>query len=99
MQGYVEILEDTLLAYRLPAFTPSLRVREKKTPKLYWVDAGLVRGVKGYVGPVGVEERGALFEGWIAGLLRAYRDYRKVFDDWAYWAASGLLPATPGGSW
>jgi uncharacterized protein len=89
VQGYIEVLEDTLLAYRLPAFAPRLRVREKKGPKLYWVDAGLVRGVKGNVGPVAMEERGALFEGWVAGLLRAYRDYRKLFDDWAYWSGAG----------
>ena len=89
VQGYIGILEDTLLAYRLPAFAPRLRVREKKASKLYWVDAGLVRGLKGNVGPVSVEERGALFEGWIAGLLRAYRDYRKLFDDWSYWSAGG----------
>ena len=28
-----------------------------------------------------------MFEGWVAGLLRAYRDYRALFDDWGYWAA------------
>jgi predicted AAA+ superfamily ATPase len=32
------------------------------------------------------EERGHLFEGWVASLLRAYRDYRGLFDDWGYWA-------------
>ena len=34
-----------------------------------------------------MEERGALFEGFIAGILRAYRSYRKLFDSWAYWSA------------
>ena len=29
---------------------------------------------------------GAFFEGFIAGLLRAYRDYRGLFEDWGYWA-------------
>ena len=29
---------------------------------------------------------GRLFEGWVAQLLRAYRDYRKIFDDPVYWA-------------
>ena len=36
--------------------------------------------------PPVAEERGHLFEGWIGGLLRAYRDYRDLFDDWGYWA-------------
>jgi predicted AAA+ superfamily ATPase len=84
--GYVDILEDTLLAFRLPAFVGKLRVREKRHPKLYWVDAGVARALKGHFAPPAAEERGALFEGWVANLLRAYRDYRDLFDDWYYWA-------------
>jgi len=84
--SYLEILEDTLLAFRLPAFEAKLRVRERRHPKLYWADAGLPRAMKRQLGPPGSEERGHLFEGWVAGLLRAYRDYRGLFDDWGYWA-------------
>ncbi len=86
--GYLEVLEDTLVAYRLPAFTPRLRVKERKHPKLYWVDAGLVRALKNVRGKPVPEERGHLFEGFIAGVLRAYRDYRGLFDNWYYWASS-----------
>ena len=60
VQGYLDILEDTLLAFRLPAFEARLRVRERRHPKLYWVDPGLVRAVKRQRGPVAPEERGAL---------------------------------------
>jgi predicted AAA+ superfamily ATPase len=84
--AYVEILEDTLLAFRLPAFEAQLRVRERRHPKLYWADPGLPRAMKRQLGPPAAEERGYLFEGWIASLLRAYRDYRGLFDDWGYWA-------------
>jgi predicted AAA+ superfamily ATPase len=84
--GYLEVLEDTLVAFRLPAFTPRLRVKERTHPKLYWIDAGLVRALKNASGPTAPEERGHLFEGFIAGVLRAYRDYRNLFDDWYYWA-------------
>lgn len=86
INGYLDIAEDTLLAFRLPAFEARMRVREKKHPKLYWVDAGIVRALKRQLGPLSAEERGSLFEGWVANLLRAYRDYRDLFDDWAYWA-------------
>jgi len=86
INGYLDIVEDTLLAFRLPAFEARLRVREKKHPKLYWVDAGVVRALKGRVGALSIEERGPLFEGWVANLLRAYRDYRGLFEDWFYWA-------------
>jgi predicted AAA+ superfamily ATPase len=91
--AYIEILEDTLLAFRLPAFEARVRVRERRHPKLYWADPGLPRAMKRQWGPPAAEERGHLFEGWVASLLRAYRDYRNLFDDWGYWApgkGSGL---------
>ena len=84
---YLEILEDTLLAFRLPAFEAKLRVRERRHPKLYWADAGLPRAMKRQLGPPTAEERGRLFEGWVASVLRAYRDYRGLFEDWGYWAS------------
>lgn len=84
--GYLDILEDTLLAWRLPAFEAKLRVRERKHPKLYWIDSGLVRAVKRQLGPVGAEERGALLEGWIHTLLRVYGQERELFEDIHYWS-------------
>ncbi len=84
--GYLEILEDTLLAFRLPAYEAKLRVREKKHPKLYWIDAGIVRGIRRQLGTPTAEERGVLFEGWVANLLRIHGDYDELFDEWYYWA-------------
>jgi predicted AAA+ superfamily ATPase len=84
--GFLEILEETLLCFRLPAFEARLRVRERRLPKWYWCDPGLVRAMKGRTGPTAPEERGPLFEGLIAQLLRAYRDYTGLFDEIYYWA-------------
>ncbi len=84
--GYLDILEDTLVAFRLPAYAARMRVREKRHPKLYWVDAGIVRALKSQLSTPTAEERGSLFEGWIAGLLRSYHDYRGLFESWYYWA-------------
>ena len=42
-----EHLEDTLVAFRLPAYDPKLRVRERKHPKLYWIDPGMARAAAG----------------------------------------------------
>ena len=86
VQGYLDILEDTLLAFRLPAFQPRLRVRERRHPKLYWVDPGLVRAVKRLHGPIAPEERGALLEGWVLHLLRAHAEAGGLFDELHYWA-------------
>ena len=88
LNGYFEILEDTLLAFRLPAFEAKLRLRERKHPKLYWVDAGLVRAAGNRLGELHPEERGVQFEGFIASLLRACRDYFGLFDEFYYWASA-----------
>jgi predicted AAA+ superfamily ATPase len=87
--GYLDILEETLLCFRLPAYEARLRVRERKLPKWYWCDPGIVRAMKRSSGPLTPEEKGALFEGMVAQLLRAYRDYGGLFDDMYYWAPSG----------
>jgi len=86
--GYLDILEETLLCFRLPAYEAKLRVRERKLPKWYWCDPGIVRVMKRVSGVVAPEERGALFEGLVAQLIRAYRDYRVLFDEMYYWAPS-----------
>ncbi len=88
VSGYLDILEDTLLTFRLPGYEARLRVRERKQPKLYWVDPGLVRGVKKQLGPLAAEETGALFEGWLLTLLRAYAAERDLYDEIHYWSPS-----------
>jgi uncharacterized protein len=84
--GYVSVLEDTLLAFLLSPYEAKLRVKERKHPKLYWCDPGLVRAIKRQFSRPAAEERGSLLEGWVAELLRSYRDYRGLFEDWYYWA-------------
>mgnify|MGYP000143732706 CR=1 FL=1 len=87
--GYLDILEETLLCFRLHAYEAKLRVRERKLPKWYWCDPGIVRSMKRATGSLAPEEKGALFEGLVAQLLRAYKDYRGMCDDIFYWAPSG----------
>ena len=86
IQGYLDILEDTLLAYRLPAYETRTRVRERKRPKLYWVDPGVVRAVKRQLGPPTAEERGSLLESWVATTLQAHAEVQELYDQLAYWA-------------
>ncbi|HEX5101503.1 MAG TPA: ATP-binding protein [Polyangiaceae bacterium] len=75
---YLSILEDTLLATRLEAYEGKLRVRERKHPKLYFIDPGLVRTLKGARGPAAADEQGALLEGFVFMLLRLYADLKKL---------------------
>ena len=87
--GYLEILEQTLLCFRLPGYQAKVRVRERSLPKWYWCDPGIVRALKGVAaGPLAPEERGPLFEGLVAQLIRACKDYLGVCDGWFYWASA-----------
>ena len=88
INGFIETLEDTLLLKKLPAFEARLRVREKKHPKIYWLDTGVMRSAKKQLGPVSIEEKGSLFEGYIYTCLRVKVEYEKDFDDMYYWSSS-----------
>lgn len=91
--GYLDILADTHLAWLVPGLEAKLRVKERQHPKLYWVDPGVVRAVRRDRHAPTPVERGSLFEGWIATLLRTYGDpdhgLGTRYDDISYWAPSG----------
>lgn len=84
--GYLDILQDTYLVTLLPAYEAKLRVKERKHPKLFWTDPGIVRAMKRQLHEPAAEERGALLEGWVCGLLRARHAYAGLYDELAYWA-------------
>ena len=86
VKGFIEVIEDTLIASRLRGYESRLRVKERKHPKLYFVDPGLVRTLKNQFGPLAVEERGALFEGWVYALLVNYQHTNQLFEQIHYWA-------------
>lgn len=68
--GYLDILVDTHLVFLLPAFEARLRVKERKHPKLYWTDPGVVRAMKREFHVPTPAEREPLLEGWVGELLR-----------------------------
>jgi predicted AAA+ superfamily ATPase len=87
VQGYLDILEYTLLAFRLRAFEGRLRVKERRHPKLYWLDSGVARAARKQFHLPSHEERGSLFEGLIAQLLVAEHSLAPgLYDEIYYWA-------------
>jgi len=45
VQSYFEIIEDTLLGFRLPAYDKSVRKQQRKAPKFYFLDTGVKRAL------------------------------------------------------
>lgn len=90
VEAYLDLLEQTLICRRLRAYEGKLRVKERKHPKLYWVDPGLVRAAQGRLGAApSPEERGHLFEGLVGATLAAYHSYRNAYNDLSFWSACG----------
>ena len=85
VRGFLEILEDTLVAFRLAGYDSRGRVRERRAPQLYWIDPGIVRAVQRRRGPLTAEERGPLFESWILTTLRAHAADHDLFHTLSYW--------------
>jgi predicted AAA+ superfamily ATPase len=70
---YFSILEDTLVAHRLPAFQPQVKVREVGHAKYYWIDQGIARSAAGLAGePVDADWLGRALETLVFHELRVY---------------------------
>lgn len=74
--GYIEVLEDLLLAFRLPVFTRRAQRETSQHPKFYLFDAGVFRSLRPR-GPLDrpAEIDGAALEGLVAQHLRAWIAY------------------------
>lgn len=86
VEGYVEILEDLLLAFRVPIFSKRAKRQLIKHEKFYYFDAGVFRSVRPK-GPLDRPEEidGGALEGLVAQHLRAWCAYRKRDDQLYYW--------------
>ncbi len=80
-QGYVDVLEDLLLAFRLPVFARRAKRNLAQHPKFYFFDAGVFRSVRPR-GPLDAPEEmaGAALEGLVAQHLRAWIAYGNCPD-------------------
>jgi predicted AAA+ superfamily ATPase len=86
VSAYVEILEDLLLAFRLPVFTKRARRKTSVHPKFYFFDAGVFRSLRPR-GPLDRREEidGGAFEGLVAQHLRAWIAYSGLKDKLFFW--------------
>jgi predicted AAA+ superfamily ATPase len=86
VQGYFEILVDTLVGTWLPAWRPRAKVKEVAHPKFYFFDPGAVRALAGRLRePLGDEERGRLLETYVLHELRAHLNRSACGGELSYW--------------
>jgi predicted AAA+ superfamily ATPase len=86
VEGYVEILEDLLLAYRIPVFSKRAGRAVAAHPKFYLFDAGVFRTIRAR-GPLDRTEEieGAALEGLVGQHLRAWIHYSHSNHELFYW--------------
>ena len=86
VEGYLEILEDLLLGFRIPVFTRRARRQLVAHDKFYFFDAGVYRSLRPQ-GPLDRSEEieGAALEGLVAQHLRAWIAARGGEGRLHYW--------------
>ena len=77
VEGYMHILEDLLLAYRIPVFSKRAKRETVEHPKFYFFDSGVFYTLRPK-GPLdrASEIEGASLEGLMAQHLKAWIDYK-----------------------
>lgn len=86
VEGYLDVLEDLLVAFRLPVFTKRARRATVAHPKFYFFDTGVFRALR----PTGPLDRpaeidGPALEGLVAAHLRGWIAYSGAPLDLSYW--------------
>lgn len=86
VEGYLGVLEDLLLAYRLPVFSKRSKRALITHSKFYFFDAGIYRTLR----PKGALDRpeetdGMALEGLVAQHLKAWISYRKEQETLSFW--------------
>lgn len=86
LEGYLSILEDLLLGWRLPVFTRRAKRELASHPKFYFFDTGVFRANRPR-GPLDEisEIEGPALEGLVAQHLRAWCDYSQGEHSLSYW--------------
>ncbi len=89
VRRYFDILEDTLLGFRLPPWRKSKTRRMILTEKFFFFDVGVTNYLARREPHLGTPEFGKSFEHFILLELLAYRSYRNPELELSYWRTSG----------
>lgn len=86
VEGYLGILEDLLLSFRVPVFSKRAQRHLVAHDKFFYFDAGVYRSLRP-AGPLDRPEEieGMALEGLVAQHLRAWASYREAGGQLYYW--------------
>ncbi len=89
VEGYMHILDDFLLSFRVPIFTRRAKRAVTQHPKFYFFDTGIYNTLRPS-GPLDrpEEKSGAALEGLVAQHLRVWIDYRHPDYRLFFWRTS-----------
>ena len=86
--SYFDILEDTLLGFRVPAYTKTMKRRLVQSPRFYYFDVGIANHLLHRKDLVrGTAEYGHAFEHLVIQELRAWLSYTEKDEQLSYWRA------------
>lgn len=89
VENYFTVLEDLMIAYRIPVFTKRAKRRLVSHPKFYYFDVGIYRTIRP-MGPLDSPEEaeGIAFESLFFQEAMAINDYLKLGYKVYYWRTS-----------
>ena len=88
VRNYFQILEDTLLGFRISPWRKAKNRRLIETEKFYFFDIGVTNYLSRRAPRIGTPEFGKSFEHYILMELKAYQAYRNPELDIRYWRTS-----------
>ena len=92
VEGYLGILEDLMLGYRIEVFTKKAKRLLSQHPKFYFFDTGVFRTLRP-IGPLDKDSEidGPALEGLVEQHLRAWCDYSRGNHKLHFWRTRGGL--------
>lgn len=90
VQGYFDILNDTLIGYWLKPWKLKRSTKQVTHPKFYFFDPGVCRALSERLPyPPSTEELGPLFETYLLNEIRAYLSYSNLRYPIFFWSSHG----------
>jgi predicted AAA+ superfamily ATPase len=93
-RSWLSVLETGYLVRRLPAWHRNLRKRLTRSPKLHFLDSGLVCRLLGIADPEQLRHhplRGPIFESWVVAEILKHRVHRGLDPSLSYYRDSRQL--------